>query len=116
MSAGSTGTAAAPILCNGIEIKYKAFARFFTVGANEAELVLLASCYFPTPGFQIFFEPDGPSFKLMQNNPTGIVVQLVAFYATTWPPYPLEGLSQVPEFVTIVDAYGEHTVEVQRWT
>jgi len=114
MSATSASPAPAPILSNAANLEYKAFARSFYQDSTAAVLVLVASCSFPTPGYTIFFQEDGGTFKLMQTNPTGIEPQLVAYGFASWPASSV-GLSQHPSHVTIEDAKGQHKVRVEQW-
>lgn len=103
-------------LSHGFAIKYRAFARSFSKGDNGAVLFLLASCYYLTSGFKIFFQENGGKYQLMEQAPTGVFLNLVTYYAACWP---TEGVSfeadNLPKEVTIVDAQGEHVVDVRRW-
>jgi hypothetical protein len=114
MSATSTSPTPAPVLSNGASLEYKAFARSFFQGSEGAVLLLVASCYFPSAGFQIFFQEDAGTFKLMQQNPTGIEPQIVTYTFASWPASS-PGLSQQPSHVTIEDAHGQHKVRVEHW-
>lgn len=100
----------------GIALEYKAFVRSFMKGDSAGVLFLLASCYYPTTGFTIFFQENAGKYQLMEQPPTGIVMNLYTYCAACWP---TKGVSfesdNVPEHVTIVDAQGEHLVEVRRW-
>src|SRR5580704_17546952 len=75
----------APGLSHGLEIEYKAFARSFTQDKKVGTLYLMATCSFVTSGFTIFFEEDSGNFKLMEQPPTGVFLNLVTYYAATWP-------------------------------
>jgi hypothetical protein len=114
--APASGAAPTTALSHGIDIKYHAFARSFSKGDRAGVLFLLASCYYPTNGFTIFFEENAGKYQLMEQPPTGVFLNLVTYYAACWPP---QGVSfeadNVPKQVTIVDAQGEHVVEVRHW-
>ncbi|MFY9937736.1 MAG: hypothetical protein WAK33_12730 [Silvibacterium sp.] len=122
MSTTSTGTPpaptpapAAPNLCHGLQIEYKAFARPFTESKEVGTLYLLASCSYVTSGFTIFFEEDSGNFKLMEQPPTGVFMNLVTYYAASWPTSGIPGQREMPKHVTITDAYGDHKVHVKEW-
>jgi hypothetical protein len=70
-----------PPLSRGSEIEYKAFSRAFG-GGRAAILSLIAICYYGTPGYTIFFQPEAGKnrFELLQAAPTGIEPQLVSYY------------------------------------
>jgi hypothetical protein len=115
MSAAATATAPAPVLSNGVDIEYKAFGRSFFEDGTVGVLYLMATCYYPTNGFTIFFEEDSGKFKLMERPPTGIFLNLVTYYVATWPANSVSDQSALPTHVTILDAYGEHRVCVEPW-
>lgn len=104
----------APRLSHGVEIEYKAFARRFSQGPDGV-LYLLATCYYPTSGFTIFFEEDSGKFQLMEQPPTGVFMNLVTYYAADWPSAGVSEKRELPTEVTIVDAQGEHRVHVRPW-
>jgi hypothetical protein len=105
-----------PELSHGVEIEYKAFARsFFQNAPQAAVLCLVATCSYGSTGYTIFFERDSDKFKLMEQPPTGIIHFLQTFYAATWPTQGVSFESELPTHVTIVDAQGEHSVEVKPW-
>ena len=109
---------AAPALSQGLEIEYKAFARSFFQTEKAGVLYLMATCYYKTSGFTIFFEQDASSgkFKLMEQPPTGIFLNLTTYYVANWPPTGVSAETDVlPKQVTIADAYGEHQVRVKPW-
>ena len=86
MAASSTATApaSASALSHGQAISYKAFGRNFTQDQQVGVLYLMATCFYPTNGFTIFFEPvsgDSAKFNLMEQSPTGIFLNLVTYYA-----------------------------------
>jgi hypothetical protein len=112
----STQPAAAPVrqLSNGNAIEYKAFVRkFFAVG--EGTLFVIASCYYITSGFTIFFEENQPGdLSLMETPPTGIVLDLVTYYVASWTSN--VDADHVPTHLTITDAHGAHRVHVTPWT
>jgi hypothetical protein len=108
-------TPLAPSLSHGVEIEYKAFARSFSQGDKAGVLYLVATCNYPTSGFTIFFQEDSGKFKLMEQPPTGVFLNLVTYYVASWPPAGVSEESALPTHVTIVDAYGEHPVHVKPW-
>ncbi len=75
----------------------------------------MASCYYPTSGFTIFFEEDSENFKLMEQPPTGVFMNLVTYYSASWPPKGTPGERAMPSHVTITDSYGDHKVHVKKW-
>jgi hypothetical protein len=113
----ASGSAPTTGLSHGIALEYKAFARSFPKGDTAGVLFLLASCYYPTSGFTIFFQENSGKYQLMEQPPTGVFLNLVTYYAACWP---TKGVSfesdDLPKHVTIVDAQGEHSVEVRQWT
>jgi hypothetical protein len=115
-SAPPPGPAPTATLSHGIAIEYQAFARSFSKGDSAGVLFLLASCYYPTSGFTIFFEENAGKYQLMEQPPTGVFLNLVTYYAACWPK---QGVSfeadNLPKQVTIVDAQGEHVVKVRHW-
>jgi hypothetical protein len=118
MAASLTATAPASALSHGQAISYKAFARNFTQDKSVGVLYLMATCFYPTNGFTIFFEPvagDSAKFNLMEQPPTGIFLNLVTYYAAVWRTDGVSDLQPVPKYVTIVDAEGEHTIYVEPW-
>lgn len=103
-------------LSHGVEIEYKAFARpFFQNAPDAAALYLVATCSYGSTGFTIFFERDSGQFKLMEQPPTGIVNFMQTFYAASWPTQGVSFETELPTHVTILDAQGEHRVEVKPW-
>ena len=76
---------------------------------------LMASCYYPTSGFTIFFEEDSGNFKLMEQPPTGGFMNLVTYYSASWPTSGTPGERAMPKHVMITDSYGEHEVHVEKW-
>lgn len=105
----------APGLSHGLQIEYKAFARSFTKDKKVAVLYLMATCSYATSGFTIFFEEDSGKFKLMEQPPTGVFLNLVTYYAASWPATGTPGEKAIPAHVTITDAYGDHRVHVKPW-
>ena len=115
MSAMSTGTSPQSGLSHGLEIEYKAFTRSFAQDNAAAVLYLMATCYYPTNGFTIFFEEDSGKFNLMEQPPTGVFLNLVTYYVASWPPNGVSEEKALPTQVTIVDSHGEHRVHVKPW-
>jgi hypothetical protein len=108
-------TPPAPVLCKGLEIEYKAFARSFTDDKKVGTLCLIATCSFVTSGFTIFFEEDSGNFKLMEHPPTGVFMNLVTYYSASWPNSGTPGQAEIPKHITITDGYGNHKVHVKPW-
>jgi hypothetical protein len=102
-----------PPLSHGMEIEYKAFARAYAGGG--ATLSLIATCYYPSSGFTIFFQgdPAPTQFQLLETPPQGIVMELVTYYMANWTTD--QRLEQPPTHVKITDASGEHRVKVEHW-
>jgi hypothetical protein len=117
MSATPTGPlpTPAPALSHGLQIEYKAFARTFTQDKKVGVLCLMATCSYVTTGFTIFFEEDSGNFKLMEQPPAGIFLNLVTYYSASWPTTGTPGERALPAHVSITDAYGEHRVHVKPW-
>jgi hypothetical protein len=103
-----------PPLSRGSEIEYKAFSRAFG-GGRAAVLSLIATCYYGTPGYTIFFQPEAGKnrFELLQTAPTGIEPQLVTYYVGSWTGG--QPLADPPSHVEITDAGGTHRVKVEPW-
>ncbi len=102
-----------PPLSRGSEIEYKAFARTFS-GGHAAVLSLIATCYYGTPGFTIFFQAaPGNKFELLQTIPHGIEPDLVTYYLGSWTGG--QPLADPPTHVEITDAHGTHRVKVEHW-
>jgi hypothetical protein len=57
------GTSIQPALSRGTAIEYKAFARQFQPNFSAAAVNLIATCYYPSSGFAIFFEEDSGEFS-----------------------------------------------------
>jgi hypothetical protein len=116
MSATDPGTSPQSQLSHGLQIEYKAFGRSFSQDNPAAVLYLLATCFYSTTGLTIFFEQDSGQFKLMEQPPTGVFLNLVTYYAASWPTQGVSAESDtLPTHVTIVDAQGEHRVHVRPW-
>ena len=86
---------------------YKAYRRPFAGGSSV--IVLLASGYYLNGGWEIFFQPvsDG-RYQLMEKVPP-VTFSLVTFLAAS---YSSSSGEFVGDKITVVDAYGEHEVEV----
>jgi hypothetical protein len=110
----SPATLPAAQLSHGLEVEYKAFARSFSNG-TDGVLYLLATCYYPNSGFTIFFQENSGKFQLMEQPPTGVFMNLVTYYVASWPPTGVSYEGALPKEVTIVDAQGEHRVDVRPW-
>jgi hypothetical protein len=119
MSTTSTATSTASGLSHGVEIKYKAFARTFSQDQAAGVLYLMATCFYPTNGFTIFFEAiagEPGKFNLMEQPPSGIFLNLVTYYGAIWRTDGVSGLQTLPTHVTIADAQGEHRIHVEPWS
>ncbi|MGA7217664.1 MAG: hypothetical protein WBX38_05090 [Candidatus Sulfotelmatobacter sp.] len=103
-----------PPLSRGGDIEYKAFARVFDEGP-AAVIMLIATCYYPTSGYSIYFEPGRGlhEFELLEKPPSGIFNPLVTYNSTSWSTG--QRLADPPADVVVTDAYGQHTVEVEPW-
>jgi hypothetical protein len=105
-------------LSRGTAIGYKAYTRTFedsNGGSGTAAVVLLlASCYYDSSGWTIFFEGNLQQLSLMEQNPTGIVREMVTYYAASWTTS--FRMSDVPAEITVTDAFGDHVVPVEQWT
>jgi hypothetical protein len=102
-----------PRLSQGSEISYKAFHRKFVNQASSGVLYLLATSWYNMPGFTLFFEQDGEEYSLMELAPSGPVDEIVTYYIANWTSS--RPVATVPSYVKIVDAQGEHTVQVGPW-
>jgi hypothetical protein len=103
-----------PPLSRGSDIEYKAFARAFG-GGGAAVLSLIATCYYGTPGYTIFFQGGAGlhEFELLETTPKGIEPQLVTYYVGSWTNG--QPLASPPTHVEITDAGGTHRVKVEPW-
>lgn len=112
MSAPAVPTST-PQLSQGNAIEYKAYVRkFFETG--EGTLFVVASCYYDTSGFTIFFEQNSSGqLCLMQQPPTGVFLNLVTYYVASWTSN--KNADANPNHLMIVDGYGEHHVHVRPW-
>jgi hypothetical protein len=102
-------------LSHGGNIEYKAFKRTFFSNTADGVLFLLATCVYPNNGFSIFFQEDSGKYNLMEQPPSGIFLNLVTFCVAVWPARNISGERPVPSHVTIVDAQGEHHIQVEHW-
>ncbi len=100
-------------LSRGNAIEYKAYVRkFFEVGAGT--IFVVASCYYDTSGFTVFFEKNSAGqLCLMEQPPTGVFLNLVTYYVASWTNN--ENADDNPNHLTIVDGYGEHHVHLRSW-
>lgn len=99
----------------GSAIEYKAYARSFKPEpGSDKVLYLIATCFYPTGGYEIFFEagaePD--TFTLMEKAP-GISNQLMTYYIASWTNG--QRRSDKPSQITVMDAHGMHKVAVVLW-
>lgn len=102
-----------PPLSRGSEIEYKAFARTYD-GDEAATISLIATCYYGTSGFTIFFQEAGINeFELLEKPPSGIVSQLVTYYGASWTSG--QRLADPPSHVSITDASGTYRIKVEHW-
>jgi hypothetical protein len=100
-------------LSQGKAIEYKAYERrFFETGAGT--LFVVASCYYITSGFTIFFEENSSGqLCLMEQPPTGVFLNMVTYYVASWTNNRNADTNQ--DHLTIVDGYGEHHIRVRSW-
>jgi hypothetical protein len=113
MSSPTTAPSPNLSLSRGAAIEYKAFARRFQPTLDASVLVLVATCYYDTSGFSILLQPTASGYQLVEQPPTGIVLNLVTYYATSW----TTGIEEdvTPTHVTITDSFGDHKVHVKEW-
>ena len=107
MTGTSTETAPVTQISHGLAIEYKAFVRTFFEDQTAGVLYLMATCFYDTSGFTIFFEPNGsnPSkFKLMEQPPTGVFLNLATYYGAIWRTDGVSDLQTLPTHVMIEDA------------
>jgi hypothetical protein len=99
----------------GSAIEYKAFARSFGPAPGGGRvLYLIATCFYPVGGYELFFQPESrpDTFMLMEQSP-GITNQLVTYYIASWTSG--QRLLITPSQVEISDAQGLHRVAVVPW-
>ncbi|MFZ0772687.1 MAG: hypothetical protein WCA49_13860 [Candidatus Sulfotelmatobacter sp.] len=110
---GAQPVPVSPPLSRGSEIEYKAFARAFE--GDGAVLFLIASCYYGTPGYSIFFQAgsEAHEYELLETVPRGIEPQLVTYYMGSWSSG--QRLTDPPTHVGITDATGTYRIKVERW-
>jgi hypothetical protein len=113
MPDASTEQAPQKTLSRGFAIAYKAYKRKFLSGTDAAAIVLVATCYYKSNGFTIYFEENAGQWNFMEIAPTGIVHYIDTYYVASW----TNGLElQVPPAeVTITDGHGQHIVPVESW-
>ena len=112
MSATTFPTPAAQ-LSQGNAIEYKAYVRkFFETGGGT--LFVIGSCYYGTTGFTLFFQENSSGqLCLMQQPPSGVVLNMVTYYVASWTSN--RDTDANPKYLTIVDGNGEHQVHVKPW-
>lgn len=99
-------------LATGDQIAYKVYARPYDQGGGPV-LFFLATCSYPTGGWEIFFTSSGSlHWDLLERVP-GLVNQLVTYYEASMTT--AFGLAEHPASVAIRDAYGTQQVEVVPW-
>jgi hypothetical protein len=108
---GAQPSPVSPPLSRGVAIEYKAFARAFNGGGSIISVI--ATCYYPTPKFTIYFSGGPTEFELLETRPQGIVNELVTYYGASWTSS--QRLEKPPKHVTIADARGTHKVTVEAW-
>jgi len=104
-----------PPLSTGKALEYKAYCRAFQPNESAAVLYVVATCFYGTPGFTIFFnEVAGPThLELLERHPIDIVPQLVTYYVASFTSG--QPLANPPGHITVTDAHGDHRVEVHHW-
>jgi hypothetical protein len=101
---GATGTTQPSA---GSAISYLALSRPYNGPGDEA-LSLIATCYYPTGMWHIFFTSDSAGYNLMETVP-GLANQLVTYYVAGFS----SGGGMAPmRSVNITDAYGTHVIPV----
>jgi len=99
--------------CTAQGLIYRAYNRPYMGGPAQA-LSLFASGYYGDAPWRMFFsavEGQSNTYQLMEHVPS-VVYFIVTFYTATY--CSGVGLSDPVDTVTIVDAYGEHTVQVEQ--
>ncbi|HEX4072751.1 MAG TPA: hypothetical protein VHX68_16340, partial [Planctomycetaceae bacterium] len=98
-------------LCTASGLAYKAYRRPYLFGGTV--LTLLASGYYDSAPWELFFVPAGGAsnkFQLMEKVPQRFFL-LSTYYSPSWcSQYGLEDLGEV---VTIEDSFGEHQIRVE---
>ncbi len=103
-AAGATGTTQPSA---GGAISYLALSRPYD-GPGDVALSLIATCYYPTGGWHIFFTSDSAGYNLMETVP-GLVNMLVTYYVAS---FSSGGGVSPMRSVNITDAYGTHAIPV----
>jgi hypothetical protein len=97
-----------PPLSTGQAIEYKAYARAFQPNQSAAVLYVIATCFYNTPGFTIFFnEKAGPThLELLEKHPIDIIPQLVTYYIADFTSG--QPLANPPRHITITEVTHWH--------
>jgi len=106
-------TSTQPIIgpADSATIEYRAFARDF--GDGQVIVSAMATASYPVSPYELFFQGGIENLELMQKAP-------VNYYFET--SYPVAvwtlgmALVHTPSQLTITDAGGPHTVEIESWT
>ncbi len=96
---------------SGDEIQYTARWRKFELG--EALVVFaIASCAYRTGGWQLRMTATGPESFIFEQLPPGLAPDILTYHVTGG----VTGLlDDIPDSVTIEDAFGKHDVPVTEW-
>ncbi|HJQ41089.1 MAG TPA: hypothetical protein VKB93_28465 [Thermoanaerobaculia bacterium] len=105
----AVGATATTQLSRGSAISYLALSRPYDGPGDEA-LALIATCYYPTGQWHIFFTSDSAGYNLMETVP-GMVNMLVTYYVAG---FSSGGGLQPMRSVNITDGYGTHAIPVTR--
>jgi hypothetical protein len=101
--------------CTAQGLIYRAYKRPYGGGPSNV-LNLFASGTYGDAPWEIFFvgvEGNSNTYKLMEKVPT-VVYFIVTNYAASHSSH--QGLPDLGDTVTIIDAYGEHKVKVETLT
>ncbi len=105
------GATATTQLSRGGALSYLALSRPYD-GPGTVALSLIATCYYPTGRWHIFFTSDSAGYNLMETVP-GLANQLVTYYVAGFS----SGGGLMPmRSVNITDGYGTHAIPVNPLT
>jgi hypothetical protein len=116
IAAGAVAAAAEPGTVQpsfGLAIDYKVFSRPYD-DASAPVLFLLASCYYMTGGWQIYFEGAGDAGWVLLEKVPDLVNFLITYYDASFTT--AFGLVFPPQTAAIRDGWGTHRVAITPWT
>jgi hypothetical protein len=91
------------------DIEYRAFARDF---GGPVVVSVVATSSYPVGPYEIFFEGAGDDLRLMQKTPVDhFILVTYQIAGSTFQPQ-----GDTPTEITVIDAYGPHTVTVEAWS